>query len=348
MLTSEAYARLVRLGHPYLRLALDDPFLFDDNDHPAIDLLSQVVDLWDANIGASDADAEFHGIANAAADAIANDYHGNTAIFDQILARLNQQMQPLVRRREIAERRARQSILGRERLHAARQEADAQLKQLLEGRELLPSIAQLLDDQWRQSLTHLWMRKGRDSDRCRDALAVADATLQVDSDAAQAKGAAVAANLFKLQEAISECFAASGLDQSTANATLAALVAEVAQRDTTRIVHGFTPSAATDDETGAGSESPLTVEQVAIQRKPGAPPQWLRVAWTSPLSGQYLLVNRQGVRQALNSPVQIAAAIEAGQREPHTMVLASKTCCVVWPEGPAPESTRVASMQPIR
>ena len=47
-LSPEADIRLARLAWPYLRLALDDPYLFDEPDHPAIKVLSTLVSLWTA------------------------------------------------------------------------------------------------------------------------------------------------------------------------------------------------------------------------------------------------------------------------------------------------------------
>lgn len=325
LLTPAADARLVRLAYPYVRLALDDPALFDDPDHPAAVLLTELVGLWDGNPGQDGADAELHAIADDAADRVANDYHGNTGVFDRVLSQLYDRLEPHRKRAEIGERRAWQSILGRERLHAARKEADNQLKQRLAGRELLPSVADFLDDQWRQSLVHAWLREGQESERFGDALTVGDAILQVDADAARANGSAVAEGLLALQAPLRDCFVACGLDESGANAVFASLVAEVSQPDAQRVVRPFTPLAGSDEEVGAtdggGIGSPLEAGQVAIERKPGAAPQWLRVAWISPISGQHLLVTRQGGRHSVLSAARIVAAIESGQLKPRPVQL---------------------------
>jgi hypothetical protein len=46
--------------------------------------------------------------------------------------------------------------------------------------------------------------------------------------------------------------------------------------------------------------------------------QWLRVAWISPISGRYLLVNRQGTREALMSAAEVAAGIASGELLPRS------------------------------
>src|SRR3546814_18035037 len=55
-------------------------------------------------------------------------------------------------------------------------------------RPLTEAIAQFLDGQWRHYLTQTWLRDGADSARHRAAIALGDAMVQVDTDAAHARG----------------------------------------------------------------------------------------------------------------------------------------------------------------
>jgi hypothetical protein len=319
-LSPEADIRLARLAWPYLRLALDDPYLFDEPDHPAMKVLSTLVSLWDGNAGTGEQDAELHALANEVADGVANDYHGNTVAFDRALATLESRLEPLRKRTEIAERRAWQSILGRERLQAARANADAQLAQRLQDRVLLASVAEFLNDQWRQSLVHAWLREGTGSDRYCDALAVGDAIIGVDEDAAHARGRAVAEGLLALEQPLRDCYVACGLDESGANTLLAALVSEVAQPDAKRVPPEFTPLAGEPVQTPQDADAApvLAPGQTMLRQAPGAAAQWLRVAWISPVSGRHLLVNRQGQREALMPAAGIAAGIADGELLPRS------------------------------
>jgi hypothetical protein len=278
-----------------------------------------LISLWDGNAGASDQDADLHALADVVADAVANDYHGNTVAFDRAQATLEARLEPLRKRTEIAERRAWQSILGRERLQAARRNADAQLAQRLHGRVLLASVAEFLGDQWRQSLVHAWLREGTGSDRYCDALAVGDAIIAVDEDAAHARGRAVVEVLLALEQPLRECYVACGLDESGANTLLAALVSEIAQPDAKRTPPEFTPLAGeqTQAQQDADAASVLAPGQVVLMRAPDAAiAQWLRVAWISPVSGRYLLVNRQGMREVLMSATEAATGIASGELSP--------------------------------
>ena len=320
-LSPEADIRLARLAWPYLRLALDDPYLFDEPDHPAMKVLSVLVSLWDGNAGVGgQQDAELHVLANEVADSVANDYHGNTVAFDRALATLESRLEPLRKRTEIAERRAWQSILGRERLQAARADADAQLALRLQDRMLLASVAEFLNNQWRQSLVHAWLREGTGSDRYCDALAVGDAIIGVDEDAAHARGRAVAEGLLALEQPLRDCYVACGLDESGANTLLAALVSEVAQPDAKRMPPEFTPLASEPVQTPQDTDAApvLAPGQTVLRHPPGAAAQWLRVAWISPVSGRHLLVNRQGMREALMSAAEIVAGIDSGELLPRS------------------------------
>ncbi len=316
LLSPQADARLARLAYPYLRLALQDPGLFDAPGHPALAVLDELVGLWDGNDAAGGVDAELAALADAVADDVANDFHGDARTFERALATLSSRLEPLRRRAEIAERRAWQSILGRERLHAARTCADAALAARTQGRRLLEAVAGFLGDQWRQSLVHAWLREGPDSPRFEAALAVGDAMLAIDAAAEEARGHAVADGLIALEQPLRDCYVACGLDDSGANALLAGLVAELARPDARRAVATFTPLAAesaapvAQAPAGPGPRG-LPPGQVLMQRD-GDGVQWLRVAWVSPLSGQHLLVNRQGARQRVLDAAALDDAIDAG------------------------------------
>ncbi|HST45842.1 MAG TPA: DUF1631 family protein [Luteimonas sp.] len=317
LLGAEADARLARLAWPMLRLALDDARIFDEDDPAAFAVLDALVRLWDANAGATDVDVELLAVADSVADQVANDYHGDATVFARARASLDAKIEPLRRRAEIAERRAWQTILGRERLQAARAEGDHQLGRLLDGRRMLPRVAEFLSDQWWQALVHAWLREGPDSARLRGVLAVGEAMVKVDDDAAHARGRAVAEGLIALEEPLRGCFVACGLDESGANELLAALVAQLAQPDAARIVPTHTPTEPSTGHADVHGPSELSVGQVVLATlQADTAPHWSRVAWISPLSNQVLLVSRQGARVALLSADTVRAQLASGWLRP--------------------------------
>ena len=315
-LSDEALALLARLAPLYLRLALADAYLFDDAEHPAMAVLSLLVEGWDANHRETPQEEELHVLVDRAAQRLVDDFNGDPTLFDQVLSQLQQALESLRKRAELGERRAWQSIQGRERLQAARREADSELRRRLHAQPLLASVAGFLADQWRLSLVHAWLRDGPGSARLAAALTVGDAIVQVDRDAAHANGHAVAQGMIALQQPVCECYVACGLDESGANELLAGLVADLSRPDGERAMRIFQPLAADADTTpsegGAFDVSGFAIGQVFVLFEPGRPALALRLAGRSELSGTCLLVDRQGMPQRLLAPAEFGSALADG------------------------------------
>lgn len=324
-LREAATALLAGLAPAFLHLAMSDPALFDEPGHPAMQLLSKLVENWDCNRGEDDTDAELLALADATATALIENYPGDEAAFVHALDDIRAALEPHRRRAEIAERRVVQSLQGRERLQLARIEADRRLHQQLHGRPLLATVADFLGEQWRQSLVQGWLKHGPESQHFAEAVKVGEQIARLDDDAAHARGHALAEGLLALQDPLRQCYVACGLDESGANMLLAQLVSELAQPDAARRVHGYTPLAGSDDpgtQSGSGdAESPdLKPGQAFAHTAAGKPPQWLKLAWQSQVSGACLLVDRRGARQLLLLPGQLREMLAAGSlamRSPH-------------------------------
>ncbi|PJK00641.1 hypothetical protein CO641_01285 [Lysobacteraceae bacterium NML91-0213] len=322
-LAPAALDHLARLTLPFLRLALEDAYLFDEVPaHPALQVLAQLVECWDANPAELPAEQELHALADQVAQAVIDEYHGNNELFAQLLRRMEQAVEPLQRRAELAEKRAWQAIQGRERLAAARRDADGQLHALLARGPLLPSVGEFLAEPWRQLLVQTWLRDGADSARYHDAVALGEAMQRLDADARSGVGRAVADGLIAIEPALRECCAACGLDADAATRLLSGLVADFAQPDAARALQAMTPLAPEGDgfdpvASGASPDpAPLAVGQRVVEQRPGASPRMLRLAWRSPISSAHLLVNVQGARERLCTAAELAAAIARGELLP--------------------------------
>lgn len=317
-LADDARAMLSRLAPAYLQLALSESALFDEPLHPAMAALSLLVQALDANHGESAHEAELHAIAERGAKRLAAECGAGSRLFDEVLRELQQAMEVLRRRAELAERRAWQALHGRERLQAAREQGDRQLQARL-GQALLASVAGFLAGYWRQALVQAWLREGADSARLAAILAVGDALVRADGDAARAEGHAVAGALLTLQQPLRECCLAGGLDEGGAADLLAALVAELARPDAARAVHRFAPLADPSAALPPGPTAELPEFEPGhgfVLLEPGRSPQALRLAWRSELSGARLLVDRQGMPQRLLAPAEFAALLAGGSLVP--------------------------------
>jgi hypothetical protein len=323
------YARLVL---PYVKVALTDDGLFLRRDHPARRLFDVITEACEGNDGSTPQDRELLERAAGVAQRIVADYNEDLEIFALASAELEALLEQQRKRVDVLEKRAAEAVHGKERLLQARLQAGAALNQRLGRTPLTQAVADFLVEHWQHHLLQTLLRDGRESPKHADVLALADALIVVDGLAAQGSGAVVADRLIALQPAITECLVACGLDENGANDWLAGVVRALAQPDLPRMLRKLPPPVVADDETEQG---PLHVvgghagldfdSQVAERMKLLAPGEWLRlldaqgehvaakVAWISPLSGRYLLVNRRGVRVLVASAEQLAALVAEGR-----------------------------------
>ncbi|ATD67043.1 hypothetical protein CNR27_05955 [Luteimonas chenhongjianii] len=324
----DVYGRLVV---PYVKVALTDDSMFNQRAHPARRLLDAVTEACDGNAGETPQDRDLLDQTGRVVDRVVEEYESDQAVFALAAAELRERLDQQRRRAEVAERRAAESIHGRERLQQARRSVDDLVASRLADRPLTAAVAFFLDRHWRHHLTQTWLRNGPDSARHLAAISVGDAMVQVDFDAAHALGSAVADELLALQEPLAECYSSCGLDAAAARDAVARLIAALAMPDTPRSVH--VPQAADIDDDApdpalrlAGGHDGLSFDPtIAARMRQLRVGQWLRlvddngresaarVAWISPITQRLLIVNRRGVRRMVVSPEELAALVGAGR-----------------------------------
>ncbi|NLG58967.1 MAG: DUF1631 domain-containing protein [Gammaproteobacteria bacterium] len=330
---SSMYGRLVL---PYVKVALTDDSMFNRRSHPARRLLDALTEACDGNSGQTPQDRETLERAEHAVDRVVEEYQDDQAIFELAASELRDQLDQQRRRTEVAERRVAEAIHGRERLQAARRNAESLVASRLAGRPLTQPIAQFIDEHWRHYLTQTWLRDGPESERHRRAIGLGDAMVQVDADAAQVRGSAVAAQLLALQAPLGECYTSCGLDAEGARDSLARIISALAMPDTPRSTYEPRADAqdeAGDDETGvplrlAGGLDSLEHDPAVAARmrrlKVGQGLRLIdrhgresaaRIAWISPLTSRFLIVNRRGVRQMVVSPEELAVLVANGRAQ---------------------------------
>jgi hypothetical protein len=330
----DMYGRLVV---PYLKVALTDDSLFNRRTHPARQLLDALTEACDGNSGDTPQDRETLQRAEHAVDRVVDEYQDDQAIFELATAELRDQLDQQKRRAELSEKRAAEAIHGRERLAQARRDADGLVASRLADRPLTAAVAHFLDRHWRHHLTQTWLRDGPDSARHLAAIGIGDAMVQVDADAADVRGAAVAQQLLGLQVPLGECYSSCGMDATAARDAMARIISALALPDTQRKVHQPNPPDTEDvvqdamDEGAARLHLAGGTDTLAFDPATAARMRRLRVgqglrlvdedghesvcriAWISPLTSRFLIVNRRGVRKMVVSPEELAALVAAGR-----------------------------------
>jgi len=323
-----------RLVVPYLKVALTDDSLFNRRSHPARHLLDVLTEACDGNDGETPQDRETLERAEHAVDRVVAEYQDDQAIFELAASELRDQLDQQRRRSELAEKRAAEALHGRERLQRARRDADELVASRLAERPLTAPVAHFLDKHWRHYLSQTWLREGPDTARHRAAIGLGDAMVQVDADAAQARGRVVADQLLALQVPLGECYASCGMDATAARDGMARIIAALAMPDAPRAVHAPEPTIEEEaveesqpkplrlaggtatlqfDPTIAARMRRLRVGQGLRLIDDGGHETAARIAWISPLTGRFLIVNRRGVRKLVVSPEELAALVAGGQ-----------------------------------
>ena len=326
----QLYGKLVV---PYLKVALTDDSLFNRRSHPARRLLDAVTEACDGNTGRTPQDQETLNQAGHAVDRVVEEYQDDQAIFELAAAELRDHLDQQRRRAELTEKRAAEAIHGRERLQQARRSAADLVASRLSGRPLTAATAHFLDRHWRHYLTQTWLRDGAESQRHLAAIGLGDAMVQVDADSADVRGAVVARQLLALQVPLGECYASCGMEAGAARDAMARIISALALPDTPRTVHQPQLEDAEADEADgvlrvAGGSAQLDFDPaIAARMRRLRVGQGLRlvdedgqesagrIAWISPLTGRFLIVNRRGLRKTVVSPEDLAVMVANGQAQ---------------------------------
>lgn len=323
------YARLVL---PYVKVALTDEALFAGGAHPARRLLDAITEACEGNEGATPHDRELLKHAAGAAHRIVADFNEDLAVFELATAELEALLQQHRQRVDAIERRAAEAVHGRERLLQARLQASAAVSRRLAQVPVTSLVGDFLVDYWQHHVLQTLLRDGLESKRHRDALALGEAMVEADRVAAMGHGPAVADLLISLQSDISECLASSGLDDAAAREWMASLVRTLSRPDTARSMHELPLPPQAEEEAGSlqlvqGTDAHEFDPAVAERMRRLRPGDWVRltdsdseplpakVAWISPLTARYLLVNRRGARVLVASAEQLAALEGEGRLE---------------------------------
>ncbi|MDI9238965.1 DUF1631 family protein [Lysobacter sp. LF1] len=325
------YARLVL---PYVKVALTDNAVFVKREHPARRLLDAITEACEGNDGETPQDRELLDRATEISQRIVAEYNEDLAVFELAHAELDALLAQQRRRFELQEQRAAKATYGRERLGAARSQAENALHERTGETTLTQAVADFLAMPWRHHVVQTLLRDNVDQRRHAEAIALGDALVMADRLAQQNRGRELADQLLALQPAIIECLASSGLDDSAAQHGLAGLVRALVDPDTSRRVRPAAPLSVQEDDTGeaerrlwlAGGTDTVRHDPLLAERMRALEVgDWVRlvdadgesaaakVAWVSPLTSRFLLVNRRGLRVLAASAEELAALATSGR-----------------------------------
>jgi len=324
---------LSRLVLPYLKLALSDDNLFVQPSHPARRLLDVLTEACESNRGTTPQERELLDRATHAVERVIAEYQEDLSIFELAATELNDLLAQQRRRVELAERRAAEAAFGRERLLQARHQAAVALMQCVRDYRLTAPVRQFLSEHWQHHLVQTLLRDGSDSARHIGAMNLGQSLVEIDLGAASAQGASIADRLIQLMPLLRDCLASSGLEASAADEAVARLVRALAWPDVPRSLMPSAPIEPFEASEAQSSTLRLVTNSGQSEASPDATAamrrlsqgDWVRlidddgferalkIAWISPLTSRFLIVNRRGMRELVATADQLALLAQQGR-----------------------------------
>lgn len=172
---------LHRLLLPLLRLVLVDREFFVQNQHPARQLLNAVAESGASWLPEDEGDPQLNDQLRVAVDEVVSEYRGDPRVFEQANQRVQQHLQLMARRAEVAERRHVEAVRGKEKLELAKRHASALIAEACRDRQLPRFVHTLLANAWTDVLVLTLLRHGEDSREWREQQAATRAIVSATS-----------------------------------------------------------------------------------------------------------------------------------------------------------------------
>lgn len=321
---SPSRAMVDRLQIPLLRVALTDPDLFVDPQHPARRLLNAVAEAGARWLGPEEIDPDLLAQLQHAVERVAQRGGDDASVFVAVDQSLQQHFRKAAQRAEISERRQVEAGRGREKLLLARHRAKAVVDDAMRDRAVPRFVRNVLEHAWVDALTLALLRHGDDSpewrERCSDTVRIATSAAAgatgepLDPETARRVAAALVMVGHDRAEAdaIAAVLAGTSGDEGSEDASRTELAMKIRAR--TRLGR--------DTSVPARDDAPLSPGERAWEDRLRAlpPGTWIefdtaapdgivrrRLAWSSPRTGDVLFVNQRGQRVEDGVPADIAA-----------------------------------------
>ena len=174
-LPAEVRALIGRLQIPLLKVAIADKSFFNNEDHPArqlLNLLARAGSQWSPEQGLND---ELYQSIEQAVHRILNEFDTDSGLFQELLRSMESFLDQQEHRRERVEERVREQEEGKARAAEAQQRVEAIIRKRMAGRDLPEVVVRIIRDAWEQVLYLTWIREGEDSDLWKKRLRMLDA-----------------------------------------------------------------------------------------------------------------------------------------------------------------------------
>jgi hypothetical protein len=329
---------LSHLHTPYLKVALQDKALFTQHHHPARRLLNAMAQAG-VLYGSEGDERGLLAKMQWVVERVIHDFTGDLHLFTTLLEDFNEFATPLKHKVDLRERRAVETVKGRDKLLAARQQAVEAIAHCLNNREPPRIIRDFLELTWTDVLVFVLLRHGDDSSEWLRSREVAEqmawsGTPQDDAgrERLQALRAPLLEDLRKgltllggyhedgirrlLQDLVACQYAvqakqpqvAAKLKANLPPSQLGAMLGEDAE------LASLAPR-----ESGLSPRAQVLAKQLGqigfgtwFEFVTGEQTRTLKLSWFSPTTHNYMFVDHSGQRAAIKPLAQLASEMEQG------------------------------------
>jgi hypothetical protein len=353
VLPAVAKALISHLHTPYLKVAIIDRKLLTDSSHEARQLLDSLVEAGSHWIDERNLKRGIYPDMQNIIDRVLKEFSDNVSLFGTLLETFRKRMDEFRRKSDILEKRAQDSIKGREKLNIARQRASQEMRARSFSENLPQPVKDFLEKTWVDKLVFVLLRHpdGEMSHDWKEALSIADEIAWAFEPKDEGEREELEKTLPDLRRAIEEGLATLGgfhqekskiLFGLLSNAETASMASEQAMKAAraTETVVPISEKAkleAVPSEPAAATPEPTTkkVEDEEISEDEEAMMEKLRkikfgtwfeikdsqsgelqkvkLSWLSPLTASCMFVDRAGVQTAIKPLRTLAQEILRGE-----------------------------------
>jgi hypothetical protein len=343
VLPNAAKALLSHLHTPYLKVALIDRRLLEDNGHPARRLLDEMVEAGSLLIDETSPAKGIFPVMQQTVDRVLQEFTDDVGVFEELLKNFRQAAQDQLRRTNTVEQRSQAAARGREKLQLAKQRASRHIDTLTTRHPIPEALASFLSTTWLDQLVFILLREkdGDGSTAWRSAIAAGEELVALfDPGASPADRRARIDRIPKLREGVLREVHRMGSFSRTTVDALGSLLdnplawkPDLQRRSEARVVSGK-PSEqplgrpAGEPQPEGHPDSPLAErEKEMIERlrqtrvgtwfefapHQGTAPRRIKISWISPLTSTCMFVDRSGTQAEVKTLRELADEIQSGR-----------------------------------
>ncbi|MEW8049068.1 MAG: DUF1631 domain-containing protein [Candidatus Thiodiazotropha sp.] len=353
VLPAVAKALISHLHTPYLKVAIIDRKLLTDSNHEARQLLDSLVEAGSHWIDERNLKRGIYPDMQNVIDRVLKEFSDNVSLFGTLLEAFKKRMDEFRRKSDILEKRAQDSIKGREKLNIARQRASQEMRARSFSENLPQPVKEFLEKTWVDKLVFVLLRHpdGEMSDDWKEALRIADEIAWTFEPKDQSEREELEKTLPDLRKSIEDGLASLGgfhqeksqvLFGLLSNAETASMASEQAMKsaktsDTVVPISDKTvlkaeprkPAPATaESTTEQADEEEIPEDEEAMMEKlrkikfgtwfeikdsQSGESQKVKLSWLSPLTASCMFVDRAGVQTAIKPLRTLAQEILKGE-----------------------------------